>query len=60
MGFEWLARKQAFLMQLSQDGLEERVCLCSAKGNLISSPEPYLRGNSVARRHWRSKGWEIV
>ena len=28
------------------------VCLCSAKGNLISSLEPYLRGNSVARRYW--------
>ena len=29
------------------------VCLCSAKGNLISSPEPYLHGNSVARQYWR-------
>ena len=25
MGFEWLARKQALPMQLSQDGLEECV-----------------------------------
>lgn len=41
MGFECLARKQALLMQLSLDGLEECVCLWFAKGNLISSPEPF-------------------
>lgn len=49
MGFECLARKQALPMQLSQDGLEECVFVFVLQGNLISSLEPYLRGNSVAR-----------
>lgn len=54
MGFECLARKQALPMQLSQGWAGGVcVCLCSAKGNQISFPEPYLHGNSVARRYWR-------
>lgn len=38
MGLECLARKLVSQRGRSQDGLEEHVCLCSEKGNLISSP----------------------